>query len=61
MENENGIATDLEEVQSATFWGAFSLNTCWSMMTGRLPHYSHDIVFMFKPSVRHQVGELPLS
>lgn len=57
LHREGGAESDLEKVQTATFWGAFALNLAWSMISGQLPHLSNGIAFMGKPTVDIRIGE----
>ncbi|KAF7862637.1 hypothetical protein EAF04_007510 [Stromatinia cepivora] len=40
-----------EAVRLATFWGAFSLDSAWSLTIGRIPQFSHTTKLHIKPAI----------
>ena len=52
LHHETLIADNGErEVRRATFWGAFTLDQCWSLNLNKLPHLSYCSNFPPKPSI----------
>lgn len=52
LHHETLIADPAErEVRRATFWGAFTLDQCWSLNLRKMPHLSYCSSFPPKPSI----------
>lgn len=59
-ESGGGDNASLEHaVRSATFWGAFSLDQCWSLCIGKLPQFSRDTNLIAKPSIVDHIEASP--